>query len=347
MVASQANQKRYLNALIKEFKYYQNEYSTIETIYIGGGTPSYFDRESLRSLLNEIKLSIPLSQIVEYTIEANPHDVDDAFIELIKQSGINRLSIGMQTSQPQLLKMIGRTHSFEDVKKAVQVARNHELNNLSLDIIYAIPGETLDDLKSDIESAILIHPTHLSVYSLILEEKTKLDHDVRLGLVEMVDEDTEAEMADYVLKTLEANHYSRYEISNYAILNHQSLHNLGYWNLDEYIGIGMGAASLFHNQRTKNYSTLKSYIEQVDQLSIGTESIEDFNPQQETVLLGLRKTEGIDLMAFQKQFQLTVFEAYPQLESFIKQGLLHINQGRLKLTSLGMMLSNQVFLSLF
>lgn len=347
LVGNRTLQTQYIERLIKELRYYQQEYVSLKTIYIGGGTPTHLDRSLLKSLLEEIQLMTPFTQIDEFTMEANPLDIDQDLIELIKSKGINRLSIGMQSTQPHLLSALGRTHTFEDVKHAVDLAHQMGIANINIDIIYGIPGETLGDIKLDLQNAISMHPSHLSVYSLILEEKTVLYHEVKQGKVHLPDEDTEAEMADVIHSLLIKNHYMQYEISNYSLPNYESRHNLGYWNLDEYIGVGMGAASQLQNRRLKNHSTLKSYMESVDLTSVGTGIIEDFNPIQETLLLGLRKSEGVDMLAFETKFHMKIFEVYPKLERFLTIGLLQEKNHRLMFTKRGMMLSNQVYLELF
>ncbi|MDD3122291.1 MAG: radical SAM family heme chaperone HemW [Candidatus Izemoplasmatales bacterium] len=347
MVASEKLQYEYLNALIIELIHYQSEYQSLETIYIGGGTPSFLNQELLQKVLHAIDTYIDLSKIKEFTIEANPKDVNENFVKLIKKHHVNRLSIGMQTSHVGLLKTIGRNHTSQDIKSAIDICHKHNLYNINIDIIYAIPGENVYEVASDLQFVFSLKPTHISIYSLILEEKTKLYFDYTKGIITLVDEDTEFRMANVINSLMIESGYIQYEISNYSLPGFESKHNLGYWNLEEYLGIGMGASSQFDGCRFVNHKSLHMYLEQIIKSSTGIMSEEDFNPRQETILLGLRKKTGVSLADFEAVFHQTIFEAYPELEHFIDLGLLHKNSTHLFLTDKGIMLSNQVFLSLF
>jgi oxygen-independent coproporphyrinogen-3 oxidase len=347
MVASLQLHTEYCDALIKEITYYRREYDFLETIYIGGGTPSFLNQELLERILDAIDENIDLSKIKEFTIEANPKDVNEVFVKLIKKYHINRLSIGMQTTNQELLKTIGRSHTAEDMKSTIDICHKHHFYNINIDIIYAIPGETVFDVASDLQFVFSLKPTHISVYSLILEEKTKLYFDYKKGKITLVDEDTEFSMANMISSLMNESGYVQYEISNYSLPGFESKHNLGYWNLNEYLGVGMGASSQFRGSRFVNQKSLHNYIDQINKSFTGIFAEEDFNPMQETVLLGLRKKTGVSLDDFKSLFHQTVFEAYPGLEHFIELGLLQKNSTHLFLTDKGIMLSNQVFLSLF
>ncbi|MBU1145457.1 MAG: radical SAM family heme chaperone HemW [Firmicutes bacterium] len=347
MVASKEYHIKYVTSLLQELTFYGKQLSQIQTIYIGGGTPSFLDESLLELLFKQIHLQIDMSLVKEFSIESNPKDITPSFVKLIQKYQVNRISIGVQTFDEKLLSVLGRNHLPQDVISAVTILHNHHFDNINFDLMYSIPYQSLEQFKHDLSIAVSLNPSHLSVYSLILEPKTKFDYDVKKGKLELVLEETEEQMSNYMTTYLESKGYYQYEFSNYSLQNRQCLHNLIVWNLEEYLGIGLGAASQIEEVRFKNASTYKSYLELVSKNNKGIQVFEDFNPIQETILLGLRKTEGISLSDFNQKFNGSVFQKYPELENHLSNGLLEMKNDRLYLTKKGMLLSNQVFLSLF
>lgn len=345
-VIHKSKECEYIDALLKEFFTYKDYFNEIDTIYIGGGTPSYLNKQDLNHLLSVIEAEIDLTQIKEYTIESNPRDITDEFLELIKNKGITRVSVGVQSFQPHLLKVLGRNHDKDDAIQAIRLLRSYGFDNFNLDFIYAIPSENLQDVKRDLELLMALNPNHISLYSLILEEKTILYHQVLNQEVTLVDEDSELEMVDYIHQTLKEHGYHHYEISNYAKPGFESLHNLKYWNIEDYIGIGLGSASLLNGHRSVNYKTLDKYVSHVMTLGNGFEEEEPCDLPQEYLLLGLRKMDGVSVQGFTTRFGKDLFTQYPKLKKFVLDGLLIQEGDTLRFSKRGIYLSNQVFVEL-
>ncbi len=345
-VASTSLQEAYLLALLKELDYYRDDYHDLETIYIGGGTPSYLNLDLLEKLFSSIKKLINIAQILEYTIEANPKDITQAFVTSIQNAGINRISIGVQSFQNHLLDSIGRNHHREDVVTAITILNQAHFENISFDIIYAIPGQTLEDFQKDLDISLTLNPKHLSIYSLILEEKTVLYHQVKKQEVNLISEDLEIEMVEMMNELLERTDFKQYEISNYALPGYQSLHNRLYWDMETYRGIGLSAASFIGNQRFENITTLHKYIQSVNQNGHGILRIENAETMKEFIIMGLRKTKGISLSNFSQCFHSDLFIEYPILQKFIKLGILELSDDYLSFSKNGIYLSNQVFVEI-
>ncbi len=336
-----------MNALKTELQFHAQDLVNIQSVYLGGGTPSSLSLPLMRPFLLALQEIIDLPGLAEFTIEANPTDVTDEWISLLKEFGVNRVSLGVQSFSDALLKAIGRTHSSKDAITAIQKLKDAGFSNLSIDLIYALPGETLEDLKFDLEIALRLEIQHLSIYSLILEEKTELHHLVESKKISLPSEEEEENMAEWIEKRLSQSPFNHYEISNYGLPGFFSKHNLLYWNLDEYIGIGLGAASQYHYQRFVNYETIRKYIDNVKNTSSGVKEILPFDEIQETLLLGLRKAEGVSKTDFTSKFNKSVYDAYPGLKKHLHNGLLVDSDDRIHLTEKGFLLSNQVLIDLF
>lgn len=347
MKTSIQNQHAYIKALLNELDFYQDKLQEIETIYIGGGTPSSLPNDLLESLLKAINEKCPLHQVKEFTIEANPSDVTSNFIQLIQKYNVSRLSIGVQSTKTHLLKAIGRTHTYEDIKAMILILQEHQFDNFNFDFIYGIPNQTMNDILDDLSFIQAYQIPHLSFYSLILEEKTILYHQVQNHQVKLLDEDIVDEMEEEIFRQLTNHRYHKYEISNYAYPGYESIHNQLYWQVEEVLGIGYGAASFVNQERYHNDTSLSSYLMSVEKNGHSHHFQEITNVKQETLLLGLRMTKGISILTYQNRFHEHPYESYPDLQSFEEKGLLEISDGYLRFTHLGMKLSNQVYLSLF
>jgi len=345
LVAKKALKEKYLNSVLKELKFFKQKFLEIETIYLGGGTPSSLDFESLDILLANVKELINQNNIVEYTVEVNPNDLDINLLKLFQKHQVSRISIGVQTISNQLLSFLKRGHTAEDVLTALLAVSNSGFMNFNLDFIYGIPGQTLEDLQKDLDFIKQKRPPHISYYALIVEPKTELSYLIETGKIKPLDDDIVADYAEYVHNTLIELGYTRYEFSNYALNNYDSKHNLLYWNLEEYIGIGMGAASQYDGSRFINPSRISDYIRKIESGDM-TKSEEEFLPEMEYILLGLRKIAGISLQEYERRFGICVFAKYPGLLKHLENGLLIQNGDILRFSKKGIELSNQVYLEI-
>jgi len=328
---------QYLKALVREIDSYQNHFDTIETIFIGGGTPSMLDIDQLTYLFESIKSINPM----EYTIEVNPESYTEEKGLLFKKYGINRISLGVQTFNQKLLKYLNRKHTNQQVYAIIEHLKEIGIPQISIDLIYAIPGQTIEDLHHDLEQIKDFDVTHVSCYSLILEEKTYFYYQYLKGQFEQMDEDTEAQMYGIVMDELINQGFEHYEISNFAKDKNYSFHNLIYWTLGTYIGVGLGAHGFIDGYRTSNHRSMPKYL---------------MNPQKEStyqdaqtllqdeLIFGLRKIQGVSLSEIKTKYQVDIFNVYPQLYEKMDLGLIKMDGDRLMLTRKGLFLGNQVFM---
>ncbi len=328
---------RYLEALRKEILSYKAHFQSIQTIYIGGGTPSMLDIKQLTYLFDSLKDIHP----IEYTIEVNPESYTKGKGLLFKSYGINRVSLGVQTFNQALLTYLNRGHKNEMVFEVVNHLNEIGINNISIDLIYAIPGQTMAQLQEDLNIASQLQIKHISCYTLILEEKTYFYHQYIKGLFHQVDEDIEANMYELVTETLKKHGFEHYEISNYAKDGSYSMHNLIYWTLGDYIGVGLGAHGFIDGYRTYNERNMPKYLENPMKERI-LQSKNDLI--QDELIFGLRKIKGINVKDIEDKYQIDMFKQYPNLKEKMKLGLVELVDGYLKLTTKGLLLGNQVFM---
>ncbi len=339
-------QKEYFKQLKNEIKnfFFKNEYE-VSTIYIGGGTPSFVDEIFIKEVLELILKN----NVKEITIEVNPGTVNFEKLKLYKEIGINRLSIGLQSTQNRLLKQIGRIHTFEDFLNTYKMAQQVGFNNINIDLMIGLPNQTIADIKQSLETVIKLNPKHISVYSLIIEENTKIAKLVENGELKLLDEETERNMYWYVKNYLELNGYIHYEISNFAQKGYESKHNMDCWNQEEYIGFGLAAHSYLNNTRFSNTTDLKKYIEngsknELDKNIIIQEVQEDYSKKQEYMLLGLRKIDGVSIQKFKNKFgDNPLFLFRKELNKLVDECLLIVENDNIKLTNKGIDLANLVW----
>ncbi|MDE5566336.1 MAG: radical SAM family heme chaperone HemW [Anaeroplasmataceae bacterium] len=337
MIAKEEEKIKYLDALIKELELYKDELVSIDTVYIGGGTPNSLSDELLEQLLKALKPYLECS--IENTIEMNCELFTLKQAQLFKKYHINRVSIGVQTFQSHLIKKINRFHQKEDVFKAIQILESVGIQNINIDMMLGLPGQTLLDLDHDLAVLKELKITHLSYYSLILEDKTVLNYQIKLGQVKLPDDDLVADMINKVNQNLKMRHFNHYEVSNYALKGFESKHNLIYWNTEEYIGIGAGACGYIHSKRYKNHIILSKYYEK----NIEEEEFISVEEQKsEFMMLGLRKLSGISILEYQQKFNSSPFEDF-KLEELISKGLLRYHQDRLWIDEEHILLGNLVF----
>ena len=334
---------------LKQFELKNNEKFEIDTIYIGGGTPSFIDSKYIVDLLTNVKNSFNLKENCEITIEVNP---DSASLEKLldyKKAGANRVSIGLQTSNDKLLKEIGRAHNFEQFKNSFENIKRAGFNNINVDLMIALPNQKIQDVKSSLEYVVSLNPTHISVYSLILEDGTKIFKDVISGKLSLPSEYTERKMYWIVKKELEKNGYLHYEISNFAKPEKESKHNLNCWNQNQYLGIGLSAHSFFNDFRFCNTNSLNKYLKNVqnDEYLKNQEILEILDKkekQKEYMILGLRKIEGVQIKKFKEKFATNpIFLFKDQINKLVNQDLIEIDGDFIKLTDKGLDFANLVW----
>jgi len=333
---------QYMDAMLQELNYYRDDYRQIKTVHIGGGTPSSLPIDILEKLLQRLSTLIDLKSLKEFGIEANPNDVTDEFVKLLMKYDVNRISLGVESSFQKHLIAMNRSHTVSQVNEAVSILHKNNFFNINLDFIYAWPTQTMEELKRDLHFAISLKPTHLSFYALILEPKTILFHEYQNHNLDLIDEETDASMYEYLLDELPNNGYHQYEISNFALPGFESKHNLAYWQLDEYLGIGMGAHSQIGSGRFHNFLKFKDYLESVKKTGRGIESMDPCDLIQETFIMGLRTMKGVDLDEFQNRFGVNPMIHYPRILKNIEENLLVIDNRYLRLTRKGMLLLNYV-----
>lgn len=306
--------KDYIEALKKEIEYIridaldsmQNQ--EITTIYIGGGTPSFIESEYIETIIKTIKENFIVKESAEITIEVNPGTVTKEKLQVYRRSGINRLSIGLQSTDNSLLKQIGRIHTYEQFIDTYNLAREVGFKNINVDLMLALPNQTINVLEDSVQKVIDLNPEHISVYSLILEEGTKLCDLVKNKELNLLDDEIERGMYWKVKEKLEQSGYNHYEISNYAKYGYESKHNINCWEQEEYIGIGLAAHSYVNGIRYSNTENIDKYIntfklgEDIKDIITIHEKQNSIDKQKEYMILGLRKIEGVKISDFKNKF---------------------------------------------
>lgn len=317
---------------------------TISTLFIGGGTPSVFPAEEMNGILQTLHAHFPFAPDAECTCEMNPGTVTPAFLRMLKENGINRLSFGAQASQRPLLALLGRIHVWEDVEHAFSLARSEGFVNLNLDIMLGLPTQTEQDVRETLEKALALAPTHLSCYGLIVEEGTKLHRQVENGLWVLPDEETERREYQLCREMLSACGFQQYEISNFALPSFPCRHNLDCWRRKEYIGIGSAACGFMGNMRWQNPPALSDYLQGIpaEETIISPEEA-----QFESMMLGLRTMEGVREEAFYSMHGVTLQQAFgKKLQKPLQEELIRWEEGRVFLTRKGMDLQNRILVEL-
>ncbi len=327
----------YIDELIREIESYRDHFASIDTIYIGGGTPSMLTIEQIDRLFLVLEPIEP----IEYTIEVNPESYTYEKGERFKAFGVNRVSLGVQTFDPTLLNVLNRKHRPEEVDRTVRHLNDIGIERISVDMIYAIPGQTMDSLKSDLDYLKRLDVSHISYYSLILEEKTVFHELFRKGELHLVENDLEAGMYQTIIDRLSALGYDHYEISNFAKPGRQSVHNTLYWTLSEYIGCGLGAHGFLNGTRYVNHSHISNYRKPWVKESYETTADERLADE---LVFGLRRLEGVDLERLERNYGIDPFRRYPELKKTVEDGLVEVQGSFLRLTKKGLFYGNQVFM---
>jgi len=350
--ADDATKVRYVEALCKEIAGYKETAKAyrLATIYFGGGTPSVLEASLIEKILSAVKAGFEVDEAAEVTLEVNPGTVSLDKLKRYRQLGINRLSIGVQSAKEEELALLGRIHTFEEAKQTFFWAREAGFTNLSLDLISALPGQSLEDYKENVEAILALKPEHISSYSLIVEEGTpfyELYAEGKEKESDLPEEEIDREMYAYTKARLKKAGYERYEISNYAKPGFESRHNSSYWIGTEYLGMGLGASSLFTNARFHNETDLTAYMEAIENgqdIRLDTERLVPEEQMEEFMILGLRMMRGISREEFRNRFGKPIETVYGSaLKKLENQGLLYKDGDRIALTETGIDVSNRVF----
>ncbi len=358
--AKQEQMQDYIDLLLSEADIRKKQIpSALHTVFIGGGTPSILPEDLFRRLILGLQKSFSFDQIQEITTEANPGTVNESWMKQAAALGINRVSIGMQAFQPELLHLLGRIHSFENVIHAVSLTRKSGISNINLDLIFGIPGQTMEQWKETLLRALDLNPCHLSIYGLIPEENTPLYRDLQSGVLSLPEPELEREMYDTALLITEQSGFHQYEISNFSQPGMECIHNIGYWTQVPYLGIGLAAASMLYPSVTDSGFTYTRYTnpDSADAYKhfvlhgchdyLEQESITPAMSRFETMMLSLRMNCGISEETFIKMHHMPLEACYgTKLAFFEKNGLMIHDRGRWRLSRKGMDIQNSILVEL-
>lgn len=364
--ADEAARKEYVDALLMEIQGYKETYYVpyrVTTVFIGGGTPSLLTAKQITEIFAALHQSFRLADTAEITIEVNPGTITEEKLRSWKAAGINRLSIGLQSADNEELKMLGRIHTWEEFMETYTLAREKGFENINIDLISAIPGQTEASWENTLTRAARLDPEHISAYSLIVEEGTPFyerygepDGQRAVDVIDTVnpelpslpDEDTERAIYEMTAGILLHYGYHRYEFSNYAKKGYECRHNLGYWERKEYLGIGLGASSFVKGSRYHNTEDISSYLKKVqgrEEIKEDVEQLSTADEIEEFMFLGLRETKGISISRFEQLYKQSIFDVYgTELEKLTEGELLTVDGDHIRLTGRGIDVSNLVFI---
>jgi oxygen-independent coproporphyrinogen-3 oxidase len=345
-VGREADIPRYVDTVTREIARRGEEtgHPKADTVFLGGGTPSLLDGLQITRILAGLFEAFPIEEGAEITCECNPGTLTTSFAQALRKVGVNRLSMGAQARQTRLLRLLGRIHHWRKVIASAEIAREAGFDNISLDLMFGLPSQTISDVRETLEAAIAISPTHLSCYGLIVEEGTPICRDVTAGKLTLPDEDLERGMYELARRMLAEHGLHQYEISNFAREGYACRHNIGCWTRVPYLGFGCAAHSFIDECRIMNPSKLDAYLAgEIPQ----TEHISREKARFESMMLGLRITRGVRDEDFTRMHGVSIREAFGEkLDKPIEGGLLEWHEGALRLTRLGMNLENSVLVDL-
>lgn len=366
--------EKYVEALINEIKLNKNKMSeyVVDTVFIGGGTPSLLEENQISKIMSVLKDNCNMSENPEITIECNPGTITESKLWKYKKSGINRISFGLQSANDEELKSIGRIHNYAGFLESYNLARKCGFDNINVDLMSALPGQTLKSYEETLNKVVRLEPEHISAYSLIVEDNTLMYYRVKKAQIKGInilpDEESERKMYYLTNNILRSNGYRKYEISNYSKPGKECKHNIGYWQRKEYLGFGIGAASLYKENRYNNISDINKYIEvltnnikensinnvgnssevenQVNILNSIVKNLQQLTERdrmEEFMFLGLRMMEGVSMEKFERYFGKPYMEVYGKVQKKMEDKRFLINDnGYVKLTEFGIDLSNYV-----
>lgn len=337
--------KAYIEALNKEIISLREKHNNLEinNIFIGGGTPSVLEADELECLLKEVA-KLNMAKDIEYSMECNPGNLTEEKLEVMKKYGVNRISMGLQAKQDNLLKGLGRIHNYKTFKENFLLAKKVGFNNINVDLMFGLPNQRLNEWEETLREIISLEPAHISAYSLIIEEGTAFYNLYENDKLKLPTEEEERKMYHLAKKILEENGFNQYEISNYAKEGKECRHNLAYWNMDNWIGVGSAAASYINGKRIKNISSVEGYINSINEKREAVEEIINNSKNdnmEEFMFMGLRKINGIDENEFKNRFSMNINDVYGEiLNKYIDEGLLIRKSGRIFLSEKGIEISN-------
>jgi oxygen-independent coproporphyrinogen-3 oxidase len=349
----------YAGALTREARLWSDTARgrSVQSVYFGGGTPSLMSLERLRDIMRVLRDTFEVRDEAEVSLEANPGTVDERYLCGLGELGFNRLSLGVQSFDERELQTLGRIHSPREAREAYEAGRAAGFDNVNLDLIFGLPAQRLDDWRPSLEKALRLRPEHLSLYALTVAEGTPLAREVAEGRLQAPEPDTQADMYLWAQDRLSAAGYDHYELSNWSLPGRRCRHNLAYWENREYLGLGAGAHSHLDGRRFANAASPEQYVTLIEEAArsrmsglahmpqlVSAEAVDDALAMAETVILGLRLTEGVSLSAFRERFATDLTERYTDhLPDLLRTGLLEMVDGCLRLTSRGRLLGNEVF----
>ena len=339
-------QQDYVKALLTEMRFYRG--TRIRTIFMGGGTPTCLAPGLISAVLKGVRDIFNVGGCVETTVEANPGTLTKNMLTALKGNGADRLSIGLQSWNPEELRTLGRIHNRGEFVENFRKARDTGFDNINVDLIFGIPGQTMDSWKETLNATTAMQPEHISCYSLKIEEGTGFHRMLNQGILHETDPDLDREMYHYAAGFLENSGYNRYEISNFALKGRECAHNLAYWRNMSYIGVGASAHSYTGRVRRWNVPDIHRYCSLIERGHLpveGSENIPEGTEMFETVFLNLRTRRGIDFCEFKERFGTDIRLLYKdRLKELEKEGLVDIDEEGLRLTNMGIDLSNRVFI---
>ena len=341
MVSSDCIKTKYVSKLIKEISSYKKHFKEIDTVFIGGGTPNSLSLELLEKIF--ISIDDVLKKSKESTIELNPELITYDLCALLKKYNFTRVSLGIESIKEETIKLINRSHNKKMVIDSIKLLKDFGINNINCDFIFGFPYEDMNDIKNNLDFIKSLDITHVSYYSLILEDKTVFKYQYDKGILKLPDDDLVADMYYYIKKELENMGYHHYEISNFAKNGYYSLHNLKYWNCIEYIGCGLAAAGYLSEIRYENCSKMKDYLEN-DIVIIDSIKIENIDKKKEFMMMGLRLVDGVSQKKYFELFKndlLTDFK--DEIERLLKKDIIEINGDKIKIKPDKLFLANVAF----
>ncbi len=342
--------KAYLDALRTEMKLYAPQTAPLKTIFIGGGTPSILSAKALEQLLSDLQRHFQICLDAEITVECNPGTVDSEKLSVMKNASVNRLSFGLQAMQDEILRQLGRIHTVAEFLHSYQLARENGFEDINIDLIFALPKQTMKAWQDTLNAVISLEPEHISAYNLVMEESTPFYEWWKAGEFVLPAEDTEADMFQWTIETLTSHGYTHYEICNFARPNREAKHNLVYWNNQEYIGLGVGACGYVEGVRYTNIRGIPPYIEALQQCNkpiSDTERLTGDAEKAETLMLALRKQEGICLADYERRFGEKLDVVFgDDIKKWMDLQLLEQTDTHLRFTQRGLFLANEVFVEL-
>lgn len=337
--------EKYVDMLIQEMDLRANMFSDITTLYLGGGTPSVLDKALLERLYDKLSTVLNFECLQESTIEVNPEDISEELSETLAKNKVNRVSIGIQGFNQKKLDVLGRNHTYDQIEKGIEILRSYGINNINLDLMYAISGFTIDDLDQEIDLLLSLKPNHISTYSLQLEPHTILYNRYLKGEFQIMDEELESKMYYHIIERLANAGFVHYEISNFSLPGYESRHNLIYWKNEHYLGLGASASYYIDDTRYTSAKNMESYFAGVICGNLFYDEVVKLTKEEvmsEELILGLRLIEGVSEKHFYDKFGISIYDAFPEINRCLEKQLLVKNNGKIAINYPYLYLGNYV-----